>query len=893
MTAEANPFCPGGGKRRFQSLRSGSVLVASCALMAATPASAGGPFSFDTAPGRLPKGVVPIDYTIDITPDIETLTVAGQEIVLLEFRSPSATIQFNSLNEKLSDVRLDGTPARSVVSDDRAQLTTVTLPAPAAEGRHTLTFKYTGRIEEQPHGLFLQRYVDPTGTKGELLTTEMDPTDARRMFPCWDEPAFRATFQLRATVPASWASVANMPADERTVLGELATTTFQRTPRMPSYLVEYTTGDLAQIGADAGPVRLGVWAVRGREQDGQTALANAQQILADYDEYFAYPYPLPKLDSIAIPGGFAGAMENWGAITYIADALLVNPSGTLDDRQWVYTSQAHEMAHQWFGDLVTMGWWDDIWLNESFASWMQTKETDRRNPGWHWRLGRDAAKEDAMAADAIAGSHSIEQHVTDEKLLESAPDPGIAYFKGEAILRMFEAYLGLDVFRGGIRRHMKAHAYSNATSADLWSSLSQASGRDVGAIASGWIERPGFPLVSVMARCDANGSRTIDLSQRRFLLTGDRRDGSVWSVPLQIRSGARGTPRALLLSEKTQSVAEGRCDEPLSIDADALGFYRASYDATTLATNTRHFGELPEGDRVALLDDQWALASSAQAPLSSYLALATAMGPDLIPRAWEQIAQSLGDIELAERGTPGHEAFAAYARSLLQPAFERLGWDAGPTETPDVRRLRQEVIGHLGAWGDPAVIAEARRRFVAFRADHRAIAPDDQGVVLGIVSRHADAATFEQLHAIAKASADQAELARYYQALMEVGDPDLAARAAEIALSSEIPPQADTQRLGLVATLADQHQQLAWKTLTGHREQILAPLTAWVQPIVTQAIPSVFWSGVPLSEIEAWARAQVPEEASPAVEHGIDSARFLLARNGTLVREADAYLAKR
>ncbi len=890
MTAEANPFCPEAGKRRF---RSGSILLASCALMAATAAGAGGPFSFDTAPGRLPKGVVPIDYTIEIAPDLETLTIAGQETVLLEFRSASATIQLDSLNAKLSDVRLDGQAAKSVVSDDDEQLTTVILTAPAAKGRHTLTFSYTGKIEEQPRGLFLQRYVDPNGTKGQMLTTQLEAIEARRMFPCWDEPAFRATFQLRATVPASWASVSNMPVEGRTVHGKVATTTFGRSPKMPSYLVEYTAGDLAEITATAGRVRLGVWSVRGKEQEGKTALANAQQILADYDEYFAYPYPLPKLDSIAIPGGFAGAMENWGAITYIADALLVGPSSTVDDLQGVYSTQAHEMAHQWFGDLVTMGWWDDIWLNESFASWMEAKETDRRNTDWHWWLRRDAAKQNSMAADAIAGSHSIEQHVTDEKLADNTLDPQITYQKGEAILRMIEAYLGPDVFRDGIRRQVKAHAYSNATSADLWNSLSQASGRDVGAIASGWIERPGFPLVSAIARCDAKGSRTIDLSQSRFLLRGDRRDGSVWSVPLQIRSGARGTSRALLLAGKTQSVAEGRCDEPLSIDADALGFYRARYDATTLAANTRYFTELPEGDRVALLDDQWALASSAQAPLSSYLALAAAMGPDLIPRAWEQVAQSLGDIELAERGTPGHEAFAAYARSLLRPAFERLRWDAGPTETPDVRRLRHVVIGDLGAWGDPAVIAEARRRFAAFRADHHAIAPDDQGMVLGIVSRYANAATFEQLHAIAKASADQAELGRYYNALMEVGDPDLAARAAEIALSSEIPPQADNQRLKLVGRLSEQHQQLAWKTLTHHAKQILAPLTVWVQPIVAHGVPAAFWSGVPLNEIEAWVRAQVPDEAFPAVEHGMDSARFLLARKGTLVREADACLARR
>ncbi len=220
------------------------------------------------------------------------------------------------------------------------------------------------------------------------------------MFPCWDEPAFRATFQLSATVPAQWATVSNMPVSKRVVRGKVATTTFQRSPRMPSYLVEFTAGDLAKVEERVGATRLAIWAARGQEQDGLIALANAKQILADYNEYFAYPYPLPKLDSIAIPGGFTGAMENWGAITYNDQILLLTPASTIGDRQNVFSVQAHEMAHQWNGDLVTMGWWDDLWLNESFASWTAAKETDARNPGWNWWEVEDARKEIAMRADA-------------------------------------------------------------------------------------------------------------------------------------------------------------------------------------------------------------------------------------------------------------------------------------------------------------------------------------------------------------------------------------------------------------------------------------------------------------------------------------------------------------
>ncbi|HTG07569.1 MAG TPA: M1 family metallopeptidase, partial [Bradyrhizobium sp.] len=290
-------------------------------------------------------------------PDADALRFTGTESVRLQFRTATATVQFNSLNETLSHVLLDGKPVKSVISSNEQQLTTVTLSKPAA-GVHTLSFSYTGKIETQPQGLFAQKYAKSGGGQAVMLSTQMEATDARRMFPCWDEPAFRATFHLTVTVPKSWATVGNMPIAHRVEHGRSATVSFQRSPKMPSYLVEFTAGDLREVSAQRGGTRFGVWAVAGHEQDGTVALASAQDILADYNDYFAYPYPLPKLDSIAVPGGFSGAMENWGAITYNDQALLVSPSSAMQDRQTVFSIQAHEMAHQWFGDLVTMGWWD-------------------------------------------------------------------------------------------------------------------------------------------------------------------------------------------------------------------------------------------------------------------------------------------------------------------------------------------------------------------------------------------------------------------------------------------------------------------------------------------------------------------------------------------------------
>ncbi|MGO9803489.1 MAG: M1 family aminopeptidase [Steroidobacteraceae bacterium] len=860
-------------------------------MLAALPVMAGAPFDFAQAPGRLPKNVVPLDYRIGVTPDLEARTIAGSESVTLRMTAATDSIVFNSLNEKLSDVRLDGTPASAVVSDDEQQLTTVTLAQPSAAGEHTLSFTYTARLETQPHGMFLQSYLGPDGARGTLVSTKMESTDARRMFPCWDEPAFRATFELTVTVPAVWATVSNMPVAGREVHGELATTTFQRSPPMPSYLIEFTGGDLAAISAQTGGIRLGLWAVRGREREGQVALADARLILADYNEYFGYPYPLPKLDSIAVPGGFSGAMENWGAITYNDKLLLLNPDSTVADRQTVFAVQAHEIAHQWNGDLVTMGWWDDLWLNESFASWRGADETERRNPSWNWWQRQDAAKERAMLSDARLSTHPIQQPVADELQAANAFDE-ITYQKGQSVLRMLESYLGPELFRDGVRRYLRARAFSNATAADLWLALSQASGRDdVVQMARDWTEQPGFPLVTVAADCDGRGARTVTLAQHRFLLQSAAQDTARWRIPLRIRVGGT-TAHAELLTHDGQKEAAGRCDEPLSVNADAIGFFRVKYDAATLAANNRAFATLPDGDRIALLDDAWALALAGEQSLSSYLALAAAMGSNHNSRAWEQIAAALGALERDERGSPGHAAFTARARALLKPMADSLGWDVRQGETSDEQRLRRTLRSDLGAWDDPQTLAEARRRFSRFIADRGAIRPDDQESVLGVVAQAADATTFEQLQTIARNEKDEATQRRYYLALMQVGDPALAERAVQAALSAEIPPQAADLRLHLIVQLAGRHPALAWRAFTANADLLLAPYPKYAPLITSQEIPEVFWDALEPQQLEAWVRARLPAEMSPNIARGMEAVAVRRAERQALTPAVDAWVAQ-
>jgi aminopeptidase N len=866
--------------------------AALCCSLAPT-AWSGAPFSFETTPGRLPKNVVPLSYEIAVVPNVDALTLTGTESVQLQFRAATATVQFNSLNETLSHVLLDGQPVKSVISSDEKQLTTVTLTQPAS-GLHTLSFTYSGKIETQPQGLFAQKYSKSGGGQGVMLSTQMEATDARRMFPCWDEPAFRATFHLTVTVPKSWATVGNMPVAQRTVHGQSATVSFQRSPKMPSYLVEFSAGDLREVSASHGGTLFGVWAVAGHEQDGTVALASAQDILADYNEYFAHPFPLPKLDSIAVPGGFSGAMENWGAITYNDRILLVGPSSTMSNRQTIFSVQAHEMAHQWFGDLVTMGWWDDTWLNESFASWLAAKETAARYPAWRWWEQEDDSRESAMAADARATSHAIEQHVTNELEALNSFDSDITYSKGEALLRMLEAYIGEDVFRQGIRSYIRSRAYSNAAAADLWNALEKASGKNIPAVAAPWIEKPGFPLVHVTSACDSSGNRSVTLSQKRFLLNGAGAGASAnslqWQVPLRIRTGS-AVPHTVLLDTQEQKIAAGRCDEALSVNADAVGYYRVLYDANTLAVNTRLFPGAVDGDRIALLDDQWALLGSGQASLPDFLALASSMGADRDTRAWQQIVRALAIIEYAERGSPGHQSFAAYARALIKPVADALGWDALPTETPDVGELRDTLLRDLSAWGDQATIDEARRRFAAFVQDPH-MSADAQATLLAIVGQNADAATFAQLHGLAKAAKDDTFMQRCYVALARVRDPALAPQVVQIALSDELPPQANTLGLQLVLTLAREHPRLSWDTYIAHQDQLMKSVPSDGRSIViAEQTPAAYWDALPLDQLEAWAHANIPQGAFDNLARGMETAHHLAAQKLALVKAADAYLA--
>ena len=407
---------------------------------------------------------------------------------------------------------------------------------------------------------------------------------------------------------------------------------------------------------------------------------------------------------------------------------------------------------------------------------------------------------------------------------------------------------------------MQTHEFGNATTADLWIALGASSKKDVSALAKAWTEQPGFPLVSVTASCDAAGNRTVALAQKRFLLDGTTDTANTrWNVPVALASGTAAPAYVLLTDAQQSGIPAGRCGEPLRANAGGVGYYRVAYDAATFETNRAAFASLPDADKIAMLGDQWNLVRIGAAPLPSFLALSNAMGSNRNARAWQDIVGPLAELEDDTRGTAQHDAFTAYARNLVAPLAASLGWDAKPGETVATGQLRRSAIGALGAWGDPAVIAEARTRFDRAVADPASTPPDMLAVLTAIVGTNADAATFDRLHQLAQTSKDPTVAARYRGALMHVRDPKLAARALDIAMSAEVPPQQQASRFGMVATSADWNPKLAWAFFQAHSTDLTKRFSLFEKMLsLSNAVPAIFWDAATPNELEGWLKANLP-----------------------------------
>ncbi|MGX4644280.1 M1 family metallopeptidase [Massilia sp. SYSU DXS3249] len=797
-----------------------TALALAAVLLPAT-AQAEAPFSFAATPGKLPKDVIPLLYDAHLVPNIADDTFSGSQSVEIEVLRPTSRIVLNAANLTIEGATLSragkGQQTLQPILDEKQETLAFQLDEALAPGRYTLALRFRGQINREGRGLFQVRYK-AGGADKKLVATTMQPSDARRMLPTWDEPAFRARFKLTVDVPASFKAYSNTPVlTQETLANGLQRISFAPTPKMPSYLVVLVAGEMERVSARQGGVEIGIVTTEGKLGATAFPLAATRDLLRYYNNYFGLPYPLAKLDQIAIPGGFNGAMENWGGVVYNEATLLYDPKKSPEDvKKLTFEINAHEVAHQWFGNLVTMAWWDNLWLNEGFASWMAAKATERFHPEWRPYLDGIVERESVLNLDARKTTHPIQMRIDNEEQAASAFD-AITYVKGQGFLRMLEDYVGEAKFRKGIRAYMAAHQYSNTTSADLWAAIEAASGKPVAKIAADWTTQPGYPLITVSQSCE-DGRRKVTLSQEQYRLDEPAKEERLWSVPLQVGT-VNGRAWTTLLTSRSTTLTQGSCSGTLVVDPDSVGFFRIQYDRASfdaLAANAR---QLPDPTRLKLLLDAWSLVAAGRAPLASYLNLVDKYGDEPRLAVWESILSNLGTLENLARGEPESALIRGFVARFVQPRFDKLGWEERAGDTLEERRLRPLLAGALARAGDQRAISEARARFARYVSDPSSISPEMLDFVVNTAGRYADAPTYEALGRALAASATDEERYRIGGAMTLVQDPALAARTLNMALS----PQTPANLVGsIVSGVGRQHPDQAWAFAVANRKALIA-----------------------------------------------------------------------
>ncbi|PIL43089.1 aminopeptidase [Massilia eurypsychrophila] len=809
---------------QLKQLAGAAVLAA-----AALGAHAEAPYKFAATPGKLPKDVVPVQYAAHLVPNLADNTFLGSQTVEIDVLSATSKIMLNAVNLEIDSASLSGRDIGEIKLTpklDKVQETlSFDLARPLAPGRYRLALKFHGLINREARGMFHMDYK-VGGADKKMIATTMEPTDARRLLPTWDEPSFRATFKLTVDVPASFKAYSNTPVEKLEKLdGGLQRYSFGVTPKMPSYLVVLVAGELERLGGKQDGVDLGIVTTAGKLGSAAYPMAVTRDVLRYYNNYFGVPYPLAKLDQIAIPGGFNGAMENWGGIVYNDAALLFDPkTSTESTRQLTFKVNAHEVAHQWFGNLVTMAWWDNLWLNEGFASWMASKATEHFHPEWRPFLDDQVDRESVLNLDARKTTHPIQTPILNEAQAANAFD-AITYGKGQAFLRMLEAYLGEEQFRKGIRAYMAKHQYSNTTSADLWMALEKASGKPVEKLASDWTTQPGFPLVKVEQACEG-GKRKVTLSQEQFRLDEPATQKRLWNVPVQVGT-VNGKAYYTLLSGPSTTVMQGSCDGTLVIDPASVGFFRVQYDQASFDALAGQAGKLADTTRLKLQSDAWGMVMAGRMQLDSYVKLISRYGDEPRFAVWSGILDNLGTLERLTAGEPEQAQVYRFIIELVRPKFARLGWDEKAGEPAEDHQLRSRLAGMLERAGDPAAIAQARSRFARYLADPASVSPSMIDFVVRGAGRSADQATYDALTARVLQTQSTEERNRLSGALASARDPALSERTLQLSLSRQLPLQVTTMMAPMVA--GNGHIDQAWAFGVANREALAKDMDAMSQ----------------------------------------------------------------
>ncbi len=800
------------------------LLIAAAPVALATPARAQSAAPTGPAAGittQLPRGAAPSHYAIEVTPDAANLRFTGNTVIDVTVSQTMPALVLNAADLSIGAVTL--TPANGKAMkgaakvDADAQTVTLDFGKPLAPGNYRLAIAYAGVINQQANGLFALDYTNNEGQAKRALFTQFEAPDARRFVPSWDEPSYKATFDLTAIVPTGELAVSNMPVKSTADMGGGKTrVSFGTSPKMSTYLLFFGLGELERATKMAGQTEVGVITGKGNSGKAQLALDASANILPYFNDYFGVPFPLPKLDNVAGPGQsqFFSAMENWGAIFTFERALLVDPRFTSEStKRRIYETVAHEMAHQWFGDLVTMAWWDDLWLNEGFASWMATKVTDKLQPEWEMLLTRVDGREAAMSLDSLSTTHPVVQKITTVDQVNQAFD-AITYQKGEAVITMLEGFAGEDVWRNGIRSYMKAHAYGNTVTDDLWKAVEGAGAKGLVAIAHDFTSKPGIPLVKVESAQCQGGNTLLTLSQGEYSRDNKDKAPLSWNVPVMAQT-IGGAPQRLILQGKGQMTLPG-CGAYV-INAGQTGYYRSLYPAANVEALAKGFTRLSSIDQTGLLADNYQLGLGGYQPIGLALDLIDAVPANASPAVLAEVPGYLGSAyDMLEGDAAAQARVGAYATAKLGPVLSRIGFDAKAGEGPQVPVLRSALVSTLGDMGDKTVVAEANRRFAALESDPTALDGPLRNVWLGIIAKNADQATWDKLRMMAKGAKTDLEKSTLYALLGGARDQKLGAQALDLALTDE---PGKTTSAAIIGQVGYEHPMLAVDYVLAHRAQ--------------------------------------------------------------------------
>ena len=823
----------------------GLVAVALLQLSGAALAAA------EESPGHrtrevLPDKVVPTHYDLTLSPDAAALTFRGKVTIAIDVRAATPDVLLNAVGLVFEHASADGTDA-VVTLNGKLGRAKLHFGAPLAKGHHELSIDYTGKISRMTLGFFAMDYSSPAG-KRRTLATNFEPAHARQLLPCWDEPARKATFTVAIDAPRDRMAVSNMPVAGTTALSAtMQRVRFAESPKMSTYLLFVGVGDFERIHKVVDGVDVGVVVKRGDTTKATYALDEAVRLLHFYNGYFNIRYPLPKLDLVAAPGAIQGSsMENWGAIFYSQTDLLFDPeSSTEADRQRVFEVVSHEMAHQWFGDLVTMAWWDDLWLNEGFARWMQTFAADQLHPEWQTGLQAASIFERGKRADAMPSTHPVVQEVFTAAQAEQAFD-SITYDKGAAVITMIGAYVGSDNFRDGVRRYMREHAYGNTVDSDLWSIMQQVVGKPILAIERDFTRQVGVPLVRV-----SRSDKGTQLSQGRFAedsATLQNEPAQRWRLPLTVGPIA-GPDQTLLL--EGEATLGGSGSAPLLVNVGQTGYARVLYDGSFDALAS-HLGSLAPVDQLGLVNDTFALGGAGYASADRVMTVFAGLPADADPVVWTRVISLLNRLDHHYTDTPQRAAWRSFALHLLAPVAARIGSQPARDESSNISVLRTDLEQAQAAFGDATVIDRARKTL----ASHAGTAAE-QRTALSIVAAHADAATFDALLEKAR-KADPLEKEHILLALCGVIDPILARRMVDIALSDEVPTGSSPQLLGW---LSIEHPDMVWQVVAPRLDSPTLHLDQPERWELANFIASSSADPQRIAELEAYESRSVPVES--------------------------------